>query len=48
MDKWIKVNAEEVHEIVPVLLDKLLEHNLITDQQVEEIFSAIFDVHKWN
>lgn len=31
------IDAGEVEEIVPVLLDMLLEHNLITEEQVDQI-----------
>lgn len=36
------IDAGEVEEIVPVLLDMLLEHDLITEEQVDQIMQAIF------
>lgn len=36
------INVDEVEEIVPILLDTLLEHNLITEEQVDQIMQAIF------
>lgn len=36
------IDAGEVEEIVPALLDMLLEHNLITEEQVDQIMQAIF------
>lgn len=36
------IDTGEVEEIVPVLLDMLLEHNLITEEQVDQIMQAIF------
>ena len=31
------INVDEVEEIVPVLVDKLLENNLITEEQADQI-----------
>ena len=42
------IDAGEVEEIVPVLLDMLLEHNLITEEQVDQIMQAdsfLFDTN---
>lgn len=36
------INADEVEEIVPILLDMLLEHNLITEAQADQVMQAIF------
>lgn len=37
------INVDEVEEIVPVLVDKLLENNLITEEQADQIICAIFN-----
>lgn len=37
------INVDEVKEIVPVLVDKLLENNLITEEQADQIICAIFN-----
>lgn len=37
------IDTGEVEEIVPVLLDMLLEHNLITEEQANQIICAIFN-----
>lgn len=37
------INVDEVEEIVPVLVDKLLENNLITEEQANQIICAIFN-----
>lgn len=36
------INVDEVEEIIPVLVDKLLENNLITEEQADQIICAIF------
>lgn len=37
------INVDEVEEIVPVLVGKLLENNLITEKQADQIICAIFN-----
>lgn len=37
------INVDEVEEIVPVLVGKLLENNLITEEQANQIICAIFN-----
>lgn len=37
------INVDEVEEIVPVLVGKLLENNLITEEQADQIICAIFN-----
>lgn len=37
------INVDEVEEIVPVLVGKLLENNLITEKQADQIIRAIFN-----
>ena len=37
------INVDEVEEIVPVLVGKLLENNLITEEQAGQIICAIFN-----
>lgn len=37
------INVDEVEEIVPVLVGKLLENNLITEKQANQIICAIFN-----
>ena len=37
------INVDEVEEIVPVLVGKLLENNLISEEQANQIICAIFN-----
>ena len=37
------INVDEVEEIIPVLVGKLLENNLITEKQADQIICAIFN-----
>lgn len=37
------INVDEVEEIVPVLVGKLLENNLITEKQANQTICAIFN-----
>ena len=37
------INVDEVEEIIPVLVGKLLENNLITEKQADQIIRAIFN-----
>lgn len=37
------INVDEVEEIVPVLVGKLLENNLITEEQADQIICATFN-----
>lgn len=37
------INVDEVEEIVPVLVGKLLENKLITEKQADQIIRAIFN-----
>ena len=37
------INVDEVEEIIPVLVGKLLENNLITEEQADQIICAIFN-----
>lgn len=41
------INVDEVEEIVPVLVGKLLENNLITEEQANQIICAIFTPSSW-
>lgn len=41
------INVDEVEEIVPVLVGKLLENNLITEEQADQIICAIDKMIEW-